>query len=62
MTSRDIIAFIVLILAYLITWILFLKSLKIVDIIDREKLKHLNEIRGCLNEGTAYESPYEDDK
>jgi len=49
MTLRDIIGIIVLCLAYLITWILFFHALKIVKIIDRENLRHLNQIRKHFN-------------
>ena len=48
MAFHDIIALIVLFSAYILTWFLFFKSLRIVNIIDREKLKHLNQIRDRL--------------
>ena len=48
MAANDIVALIILLLAYLMTWFLFFRSLKIVNIIDSEKLKHLNQIRERL--------------
>ena len=42
---NDIIAIIILFLAYGLTLVLFIRSLKIVGIIDKENLRHLKEIQ-----------------
>ncbi len=53
MTTRDIIGISILIIAYLITWLLFFRSLKIIKIIDTERIRHINQIRNRLKAGKS---------
>ncbi len=62
MSANDIIGISVLFFAYLITWILFFRSLKIVDFIDKENLNHLEEIRVRLETGKSELESKEDEE
>ena len=53
MSLGDAIGIGILVLAYGLTWALLLRSLKIVTIIDREKLKHAHQIRMRLKAGNS---------
>jgi hypothetical protein len=57
MSLTDIIALVVLLLAYGLTWLLFLRSMRIIKFIDRENLKHMRQIRERLDSGRATTSP-----
>ena len=48
MVLGDVLGIGVVVIAYALTWVLLLRSLKIVNIIDREKLKHASQIRTRL--------------
>ncbi len=45
MSISDIIVLIVLFIAYGLTWFLFLRSLKIINLIDKDNLHHIEQIR-----------------
>jgi hypothetical protein len=53
MSLGDAIGIAVLVIAYGLTWVLLLRSLKIVNIIDKEKLKHARQIRTRLKAGNS---------
>jgi hypothetical protein len=53
MSLGDAIGIGVLVSAYGLTWALLLRSLKIVSIIDKEKLKHARQIRMRLKAGNT---------
>jgi hypothetical protein len=43
----------IVVIAYVLTWVLLVRSLKIVNIIDREKLKHVRQIKSRLRAGNT---------
>ena len=62
MPPNDIIGIAVLFLAYGLTWVLFFRSLRIVNFIDKENLRHLKEIRDRLEAGKPAVDSDEDEK
>jgi len=48
MPSKDIMGIIILFLAYGLTWFLFFRSLRIVNLISKEKLQNLTKLRKRL--------------
>ena len=53
MVLNDVLGISVVVIAYGLSWLLLLRSLKIVKIIDREKLKHVRQIRTRLRAGNS---------
>ena len=53
MPFGDILGIAVLALAYGFTWILLIRSLRIVRVIDTEKLKHIDQIRQRVKPGKS---------
>ena len=49
----DVLGIGIVVIAYGLSWILLLRSLKIVSIIDREKLKHVRQIKIRLKAGNT---------
>ncbi len=53
MSNNDIIGISILIISYAVTIILFFRSLKIVKLIEKENLNHLEDIRKRLAVGKS---------
>ena len=53
MSANDIVAIAVLFVAYGLTWVLLIWSMRIVNFIDKENLRHIKQIRDRLEAGTT---------
>ena len=60
MSVSGIISIIVLIGAYVLTWVLFFRSLRIIKLIDKEDLRHASQIRDRLEREDS-DAPFEGD-